>query len=623
MNIKFKMIVTLVLVSLMLIAMAGFMGSEFERYNNLKTSGGLVKQLVADLLQMRRNEKDFLARKQLSLVESFNGNHAVLDQDFVSLSTLLDQLELDTAEVAGLREVAKEYVKTFNDAARLQETIGLNPKSGLYGNLRDSVHKAEAIFDQESNDRLLVDMLMLRRHEKDFMLRRDMKYVDKFQKRITELLNDLNDSGLSASTKANASGNMDKYRADFQALTKAEQEIGLTPQDGLMGKMRGLTHTLEADLDSLVAKLMDNVTAAEKRLTVTLYTSIVVFIVLVSAILLLLTLNITRRIQAAAYNMQQIAMVDGDLTRRMDETGKDEITQLAKSFNIFTQKIHDTLKSTATLVTQLRQTGSQVTEAANETDGSMQDLRENTQSVVVAIEELSSTAHDVASNASNVSSSSQQANSQSAEGKTVVQEAIKAINSFASEFAEAADSIKSLRGESENIGSILDVIRGIAEQTNLLALNAAIEAARAGEQGRGFAVVADEVRTLAYRSHESTDQIQELISRLQERAERAVIMIEKGQGSVVSTVSKAEQAGTALTMITEAVQTISDMTTQIATAAEEQSAVVLDISKNMTRIDNLSARTAKIADGTSGLSTQLSDTILEVNREIQRFRLAE
>ena len=623
MNIKLKMILTLVLVSLMLIAMAGFMGAEFERYSKLKTSGGLVKQLVTDLLQLRRNEKDFLARKQLSYVDSFNANHGVLNEDFSNLSTLLDKLELDTAELAGLQKLANAYGKTFNEAAKLQQRIGLDPKSGLYGNLRDSVHKAEAIFDEASNDRLLVDMLMLRRHEKDFMLRRDMKYVEKFQKRTLVLRRDLDSSGLPASTIDSAASHMDKYRADFLALIKAEQEIGLTPHDGLMGTMREQTHALEADLDALVGKLMENVTAAEKRLTVTLYTAIAVIIVLVSSILLFLTLNITRRIRAAAYSMQQIAMVDGDLTRRMEESGRDEITELAKSFNVFTQKIHDTLKSTATLVTHLRQTGIQVTEAANETDGSMQDLRENTQSVVVAIEELSSTAHDVASNASNVSSSSQQANSQSAEGKAVVQEAIKAINSFASEFAEAADSIKSLRSETENIGSILDVIRGIAEQTNLLALNAAIEAARAGEQGRGFAVVADEVRTLAYRSHESTDQIQELIGSLQERAERAVTMIEKGQDSIVSTVGKAEQAGSALTSITEAVQTISDMITQIATAAEEQSAVVLDISKNITKIDDLSDRTAKIADGTSGLSTQLSDTILEVNQEIQRFRLAE
>jgi methyl-accepting chemotaxis protein len=375
-------------------------------------------------------------------------------------------------------------------------------------------------------------------------------------------------------------------------------------------------------LGELISTLTAEMEATEKGITTVLYASILITVVLVSTLLLWLTLNITRRIRRAAYNMSQIAMVDGDLTRRLDDSGSDEISELARAFNHFTQKIHDTLSNTSKLVALLGQTGEQVSSAAADTDHKMQTLRGNTQSVVVATEEMSSTARDVAGNATSVSTSAQQANSLSLDGKSIVEQAIRSINAFAEEFKEASATITSLRAETENIGGILEVIRGIAEQTNLLALNAAIEAARAGDQGRGFAVVADEVRTLAHRSEESTNQIQNLIENLQNRAENAVTMISRGQENISGTVATTKQAGDALATINESVQAISDLTTQIATAAEEQSMVVQDISQNIVAIDELSETTAKIADGTSQLTTELADAIAAVNREIGKFKLA-
>jgi methyl-accepting chemotaxis protein len=607
----------------MLFVMAVIIRAEFSQFSKLKTTETLVTELTSDLLELRRNEKDFLSRKQLKYVDSFQEISTNLDSDFSELKQLLVDLGIEYGEIDQLHTLSNGYESTFKQIVNLQKIVGLNPKDGLYGGLRKSVHDSEDLLKQSGDFRLISDMLMLRRHEKDFMLRRNLKYVDKFDKRIQTFKNNLQSSSLSSVDINQASANIEAYFKDFKALVTAEEEIGLTVKEGLLGKMRSETHELEAGFKRLTEELIKKVESAESQVETILYLGVAIIVIFIAGLMSWLTLTISKRLNSATLNMKEIAVGDGDLTRRMNETGKDEIAELAKAFNVFTQKIHDTLQTTEAKITKLNETGAEVLNGATETDNSMQHLRENTQTVVVAIEELSSTAQEVASNINNVSTSSQEANNQASDGKCIVDQAVDSINSFAIEFDEAAEAIRYLRSETDNIGSILDVIREIAEQTNLLALNAAIEAARAGEQGRGFAVVADEVRTLAHRSHESTNKIQELIGRLQDRAGKAVATIEKGQESVVSTVEKTEHAGAALNMITQSVQTITDMTTQIATASEEQSAVVLDISKSLTNIDGLAENTATIADNSSKLSLELSSTISDVKQEIERFKFAE
>jgi methyl-accepting chemotaxis protein len=622
MNIKQKMFSTLAVITFLLICVTWLLSSGLDQYSEIKQTEDIVKNLKTDLLQMRRNEKDFLSRNQLSTVDKFNSNYSRMNEELQTLVNSLDGSTFDTSFIKTLKTSLGEYSELFFAIVSKKKTIGLDPKSGLYGNLRTAVHNLEAALDASDSFELKSDMLMLRRHEKDFMLRRDLTYIDKFDKQVIGFLDKLQKSNLPQPEIELAKSKTDNYVQDFHALVEAEKTIGLSDKDGMMGTMRDVTHSLEANLNDFIETVDEQMLRQESQVKRTLYASIIALIIFVVAVLYWLTISISRRIQSATFNMKQIAMVDGDLTRRMDESGRDEIAELGNAFNIFTKKIHDTLKNTAYQITALSDTGNQVKNAASETDTSMQELRENTQSVSVAIEELSSTAHDVATNASNVSASAQHANAQSDEGAVVVRDAIQAINSFASEFREASDTISALRAETDNIGSILDVIRNISEQTNLLALNAAIEAARAGEQGRGFAVVADEVRSLAHRSHESTNQIHELIENLQLGAEKAVSMINRGEKSIVDTVDKAEQAGTSLGMITESIQGINEMITQIATAAEEQSAVVSDISKNMVKIDSLSNKTAEIADGTSDLTSTLATTISEVNREVNTFKFS-
>ena len=233
---------------------------------------------------------------------------------------------------------------------------------------------------------------------------------------------------------------------------------------------------------------------------------------------------------------------------------------------------------------------------------------------------MATTVQEVARNAEQASQAAQQADSQAQQGNWVVQQAIGQIGGLATEVARSSDAIAALNQESMRIGSVLEVIRGVAEQTNLLALNAAIEAARAGEQGRGFAVVADEVRALARRSHDSTEEIERLIAGLQTLASNAVHQMDSSCKQTQRTVALASEAGDALIRITRSVSTIEQMNQQIAAAAEQQSVVAEVINGSISRVRGVGEQSADASQRTAVSSAELARLGRELRELVQQFR---
>jgi methyl-accepting chemotaxis protein len=335
----------------------------------------------------------------------------------------------------------------------------------------------------------------------------------------------------------------------------------------------------------------------------------------------IITRGIVNPLAETVAAMRNLSEGEGDLTQRLTQTGRDETAQFAAGFNVFLDKIHELVRQVAAAVAQLAAAAEQTSTITDQTNKRAQKEQVETEHVATAMHEMAATVQEVARNASNAAHAAQDANQQAQEGMQVVSQTGSAIKSLAQEIDRAAGVIQKVEQDSASIGMVMDVIRGIAEQTNLLALNAAIEAARAGEQGRGFAVVADEVRTLANRTQQSTQEIQNIIGRLQSGARDAVQVMTDSHGQAQHSVQHADRTAAALAAITTAISTISDMNTQIASAAEEQSAVAEEINQNVNNIKHMTSDTALEARQTASASEELAGLAAQLDRLVGHFKI--
>ncbi len=387
-----------------------------------------------------------------------------------------------------------------------------------------------------------------------------------------------------------------------------------TPKaDWKLGDVRGV---LEVDL-SIASALAHGKNIQYTILAVIIMAMIIAYL----SLLVIYRKAIGARLQNLLEALQNISEGDGDLTRRLPEDGDDEISQIAKSFNRFTEGMRNTVSRILEVTGQLSNSSTRLAQINRISSEAIHNQGNETNQIATAINEMAAAAEEVSRHAAEAAQSSTETDNNTRATQVAVNSAIHDIQQLSGKLEEAAGTMSQLQEGAQNVGGVIDVIRGIAEQTNLLALNAAIEAARAGEQGRGFAVVADEVRTLAARTQQSTEEIREMIEQLQAISEKSVGAMEQSQQQAEQSVTQASTAGESLNNIVQSISAVNDINTQIAAASEEQSQVVASVDQSIIVIKDLSEQTMSNAQESDSLTQELATIAGELQTQVKRFKV--
>jgi len=347
----------------------------------------------------------------------------------------------------------------------------------------------------------------------------------------------------------------------------------------------------------------------------------IIFILLISALSYVIAKSILVPTRDAAELMKDIAQGEGDLTKQLDTKGNDEVSNLSEYFNQFISKMRDSLGDVLQNSSRVMDQANALSDTSQTNSELIQLQRDNTTQVATAMEQMTSNIREVSENAEAARQAAQDAKVNATGGKQVINSTIDQIGSLSNNIDDVSEVITKLANESDSIGAVLDVIRGIAEQTNLLALNAAIEAARAGEQGRGFAVVADEVRTLASRTGQSTEEIQQMIQRLQSGAQEAVTAVKTSKDASQTTVEQVGKADASLNEIERLIEVISDMTDHIAQATEQQTQAADEINLRLNELSTMTEEAVSHTDQLASASIELQSNSSDMSEIVSRFKL--
>jgi len=596
-----------------------------------------LAQVNQAVLEARRLERNFA-------IEQSPENASRVRDSLLQVQSLLENLDRDAAEgarVQTMQQAAGEYLKQFENYVEQQakareareemrnaaseardqfEVIELD----MYDAVRelrlqgDRLRGSDPLTLAETASGLSKRMLDLRGHESLYIIDgsaealEEWEYVSEDLQTVASSLKVWLDDDQKAAIDT-ALQALTLYQRSFLYYRQLREQNQAT-ETAMIERARSVVDLAESAQAAADTRML----ASSQRAMVILGIMGAAAVVLGLCAALLITRLIVVPLRQSVTFAQRIAA--GDLSQDITQARRDEVGQLLEAMQAMTVSLRNLVSRIGGGVGQIAAAAEQLSAITAQTSAGVQTQKLETEQTATAMHQMAATVQEVAQNAEQASLAARDADLEAQQGNRVVQQAVDQIDSLAGEVEQSAQAIAELNQESARISSVLEVIRGVAEQTNLLALNAAIEAARAGEQGRGFAVVADEVRALAKRAQDSTEEIESLIAGLQRMAKGAVQQMDSSRDLTRRTVELAGEAGDALGRITQAVSTIEQMNQQIAAAAEEQSAVAEAINESVTRVRDIGEQSASATQQTAASSAELARLGVELQALVRQFR---
>lgn len=580
-----------------------------------------LDRLESDVLTLQILEKDFLLAPSEQIIQTHHEAAEKIKEDL----TALDQSIHDKDEQAAKAQVSAQltrYLRTFNEVVQLHQKIGFSHNTGLHGTLRQAVHQAEKTLKTHNQLELSHSMLLLRRHEKDFMARINEKYTQRFNKEYQHFLRLLKASELPATAQTSVQQVMQHYQAQFNQVVTLTMDIQQQRQQ-LNHTLNGITPKLDALLSrakTLHTQNQEQHATATSNIQWAYYTILGAIALLLIPTILFLNHSIHRSISCVLNLLRDTANKEADFTRRLSVNSQDEMQVLAEYFNIFMEKLQKMLTDIDHLACQLNTISTQAEGTNQQTQAAIQSqfqqINEIAQGVAALSQSISNIAHNTHTTAEKSDTALQDAISSHAHIKTLM----ASSHALSIDIALASEQVETLYDKANHISRILNVISKISEQTNLLAVNASIEAARTDQHGRGFAVVANEVRSLSQRTTESTQTIHSIIQQLQLSTHEVLHSMNASKQDAQNSSDIAQVAGDSMTHITQAIETTATINHEIADVVTEQSSKADQLNQDFHTVHDATQRLSEAATNMLEGRSKLAESATELRQVTHCFK---
>ncbi|WP_165856426.1 HAMP domain-containing methyl-accepting chemotaxis protein [Marinobacter sp. JSM 1782161] len=568
---------------------------------------GQVSALETRLLEARLAEKSFLLEPTDANLEAAREQSAAARQVAESLETHLTAAA-DRQRLEQVKQGSTRYSQLLSDLAATSEA-----RNQTVSQLETDARMTESRLSTEDKLYMAAAALkQMRRSERSFLVEANDDAIQQFESAADRALRSIKSSFVDKSVKQEITGLFEQYAKTFHS---AVDQVRRTHE--LETAMVGAADAILDAAGGLKATQIPLMRRDHQQALVLIMATTAVVILLGIALAWGLSRNIVRPIREAVDVASCVA--SGDLRREIDSPRRDELGQLLGGLGSMVVSLRELVLGINNGSTEIAHSTGDLSSVTEQTRDGMTQQRDQTDQVATAMNEMAATVSEVARNAEEAFGAANRASETAAQGEAAVGETVTYVEELNTRSQGVMAQLETLRSDTQNIGTVLDVIKSVAEQTNLLALNAAIEAARAGEQGRGFAVVADEVRSLAQRTQSSAAEIETLISNLVSSAESSVQAMATGTELANRTLDSARTTGQTITAIGQAVEEIRQLNSQIATAAEQQSSVAEDINQNVTRIRDISDQSASSATQVASSSTELARLGETLRTQVARF----